>query len=232
MPERTTAGTLRLALETSTTLGSVAVGRGEALLAEVLLGVSVRHSEVLLPAVEFALARAGVAAGDLQAIVVGAGPGSFTGVRIAAATAKGLAHALDISLLPYSSLAALAAGCAQPARPVCALFDARRGEVYGACYRFLAGGAWITVLPPTAGTADAIMDRVAGEDPLYTGDGALRNADRIRGRGGVVAEAPMALPRASALLWLAEQATPPLPVPVARWQPDYLRSSGARPAAS
>jgi tRNA threonylcarbamoyladenosine biosynthesis protein TsaB len=71
---------------------------------------------------------------DIEEVVVGAGPGSFTGVRVAGATAKGLVAALDVPLVAYSSLLALVAGV--PATgPVCGLFDARRGEVYAGCWR-------------------------------------------------------------------------------------------------
>jgi tRNA threonylcarbamoyladenosine biosynthesis protein TsaB len=66
-------------------------------------------------------------------VIVGAGPGSFTGVRVAAATARGLAHGLGVPLYAYSSLAAVAMETGLDGN-VCALFDARRGEVYAACY--------------------------------------------------------------------------------------------------
>ena len=85
-----------LAIETSTQLGSIAVGHGRAVLSEVVLGLRVKQSEALLPAIDYALAGAQISKADLTRVIVGGGPGSFTGLRIAGATAKALARALDI----------------------------------------------------------------------------------------------------------------------------------------
>src|SRR5207253_4694294 len=101
---------LVLGIETSTPIGSVAVGVGATTLAEVTLGERSRHSEVLIPAIDYALRTAGASKSDLSEVVVGGGPGSFTGLRISAATAKALARSLDIPLFAYSGLCALAAG--------------------------------------------------------------------------------------------------------------------------
>lgn len=124
-----------LALDTSTETGSVAVGRGGRLLAEATLSVGPGHSSALLPAVDWVVRAAGLAPGDLAAVVVGGGPGSFTGLRIAAATAKGMVRALGVPLFAYSGLLAAAAGHWGAGRPVCALFDARRRDVYAGCWR-------------------------------------------------------------------------------------------------
>jgi tRNA threonylcarbamoyladenosine biosynthesis protein TsaB len=218
-----------LALDTATSLGSVAIGWPDRLLGEVTLGVEVRHSEALLPAVDFLLSRTGVQRRDLGLVIVGAGPGSFTGVRIAAATAKGLVHALRIPMLSYSSLAVLAAGAFHAARPVCALFDAKRNEVYAACYGFSAATReLLTHLPPSALGIDDVIERVQRLDPVYVGEGALRHAQRIRAVGGTVAPAPLALPRASSLIWLANQSpdTGRVANPAA-WEPEYVRPPGA-----
>ena len=85
-----------------------------------------------MPAVADVMGRAGVGWRDLDAIAVGVGPGTFTGLRIGIATARALAAATGLPLRPVSSLAALAAGIEAPLR--LALIDARRGEVFGALY--------------------------------------------------------------------------------------------------
>jgi tRNA threonylcarbamoyladenosine biosynthesis protein TsaB len=222
-----------LALETSTSLGSVAVGRGPELLGEVLLGVRVRHSEALLPALANLLDGVGLTIRDLAAVVVGAGPGSFTGVRIAAATAKGLIHAAGLPLRAYSSLAALAAGTATHDRPVCALFDARREEVYAACYRFPGYERMETILEPTARHIDELLRDLHGLSPLFAGEGASRHADRIRAAGGTVAPPLLATPRASALLWLARlDPDGGLVSHPASWEPAYVRPPGVERRAS
>jgi tRNA threonylcarbamoyladenosine biosynthesis protein TsaB len=216
-----------LAIETSTRVGSVALGRGGVVLGEVLVGEAARHSEVLLPAVEFLLTSARLSTRELGGIVVGAGPGSFTGVRLAAATARGLTRALEVPLSAWSSLAAAAAGAARAdGTPVCALFDARRGEVYAGCYRFPGLSRCETVLAPTTGRVEEIVERVRGHAPLWTGDGALRYADQLPEAPSL--PAPLQAPRASALLWLesigagrGRVAEP------ADWEPDYQRAPGA-----
>src|SRR5919106_2601048 len=92
-----------LAIDTSTPLGSVAVGKAGAVLAEIVLGVHSRHSEALLLAIDFVLKNAEVdKKRDLAGIVVGGGPGSFTGLRISGATAKALATALGCPLFSFS----------------------------------------------------------------------------------------------------------------------------------
>jgi tRNA threonylcarbamoyladenosine biosynthesis protein TsaB len=220
-----------LALETSTPLGSVAIGQDGRIRAEITAGVEIRHSEALLPAVAFALERAGLDRSDVAGVVVGAGPGSFTGVRIAAATAKGFAHGLGIPLFAWSSLAALAAGAGAGQRAVCALFDARRDEVYAACYRFPGTEGMITELEPAAlPIAEAIRSTLR-LNPIYVGDGALKNAGAITAAGGEIGAATIAVPRASALLWLAWRTRGGSRIEnVNAWQPVYVRPPGATPA--
>jgi tRNA threonylcarbamoyladenosine biosynthesis protein TsaB len=219
---------IRVAIETATSFGTVAVGRGDQVLAEVGLGVQTRHAEAVLPALEAALSLAGVPRTAIEAVVVGAGPGSFTGVRVAAATAKGLVAALGVPLLAYPSLLALAAAV-PGGRPVCALFDARRGEVYGGCWR-VTGEAVTMVLEPRVGpvTEVAAAARAAGPtgpSPLFVGDGALRYRARLEQEP--VTAVP-AHPRASTLLWLAEHHGSGATVGHPRtWEPLYVRGSSA-----
>lgn len=218
-----------LALDTAMSLGSVAVGRFGRLLAEATLGVTVRHSESLLPAIRFVLDRARVAPAELEAIVVGAGPGSFTGVRIAGATAKGLVHGLGIPLFAYSSLAALAAGAGVTDRPVCALIDAHRNEVFAAGYRFPHGSGIEQILEPCVIDVDELADRLADRSPVWTGEAALRLRDRL-GPGAEVAGETLAVPRAASLLWLATRAPAAGRVAnSASWVPDYVRPPGVTP---
>jgi tRNA threonylcarbamoyladenosine biosynthesis protein TsaB len=124
-----------LALDSSTALGSVAVGDPAGLRAEITVSMAGGHSAALLPAVDHALRAAGLSPAELAAVVVSAGPGSFTGLRIAAATAKGIVAARGLPLYAYSGLLATAAGAWGCDTPVCALFDARKRDVYAACYR-------------------------------------------------------------------------------------------------
>ena len=216
-----------LAIETSTQLGSIAVGHGRAVLAEVVLGLRVKQSEALLPAVDYALAGAQIAKSDLTRVIVGGGPGSFTGLRVAGATAKALARALEIPLFAYSGLAVLAASTAHPG-VICAMFDAKRDEVYSASYRFPGFNAVEVLMEPAPRHIGDVLTLMHTSDILFVGDGALRYASAIQSAGGRIAPAHFAVPRAASLLWLADIAPALGRVEnVGEWEPLYLRESGA-----
>ena len=125
-----------LALDTSTAACTVAVLYGDALAERTELGTG--HSERILEMVRDVLAEAGAALSQLDAIALGRGPGLFTGLRIGAGVAQGLAFGVDIPVVPVSSLAALAQG--QGDAGVLAAFDARMHQVYFGAYRREANG--------------------------------------------------------------------------------------------
>lgn len=178
-----------LALDTSAELGSVALVADDRPLAELALRVRARHGEVLLPHVARVLDAAGLARGDVDLFAVGLGPGSFTGARIAVATAKGLAFALDRPLVGVSSLRALARA-APTAEVVAPVVEAYRGEVYAALFAPGAAGALEERLAPTHGPPDAVaraLRGAAGPGRVVTlvGDGLPRHRDALRdGLGG------------------------------------------------
>lgn len=238
-----------LALDSSTATGSAAVGTVAGPLAEVVLSIGPGHSASLLPAADQAMRMAGVAPEELKAIVVGGGPGSFTGVRIAAAMAKGMGQALGIPLLAYSGLLAAATTGWGATGPVCALFDARRRDVFAASYHFgraedrgdmsLRAGrgsaAVQTVLEPAAMSLDELIARLRRDPPaLLVGDGALlHRAELERELGSPVMPSYLGLPRASGLLWLAFNAgNLATAADATAWEPDYLRAAGAERIAA
>lgn len=217
---------LTVALDTSTRLASVGVGRTGELLGETTFSARATYSETVLPEVDRLLERCGEEPGAVQAVVVGAGPGSFTGVRIAAALAKGLCAARGASLFAYSSLEAVAAATGLVSR-TCVLFDARREQVYAAAWEEAPPTA--PVLGPIAAALDAILARLGdGASWCFTGDGALHHRSRLEAEGARVLTSLHAYPRAAALLQLAAAApergrvTRP-----AEWEPTYVRASGA-----
>lgn len=222
---------LSLALDTSTRLGSVALAEGERLLGESSLSVRATHSETVMPEVRRLLRRAHRSAGDLDRVVVGAGPGSFTGVRIAASLAKGLCAATGAELAAHSSLAAVAAGTGLGGR-ICVLFDARRGQVYAAAYEETPPVS--PSLGPLAAPVEDVLGRLPPGPWTFAGGGARVHREALEGReGGRVLPFPHDAPRASALLALARAAPEAGRVDdPAAWEPQYVRASGAeRPAA-
>jgi tRNA threonylcarbamoyladenosine biosynthesis protein TsaB len=149
--------TTRLAaIDTSTALGSVALFEGAELVAEDAARVSNAHGESLLPMVESLFLRVGWRAADVERWGVGVGPGSFTGVRIAVATAKGIAIATGAGLVGVTSLDALAHDVGSPDELVVSVLAAGKDEVFVQA-RF--GGR--LVLAPSHGLAGEVADRVA-----------------------------------------------------------------------
>ncbi|MGH8183030.1 MAG: tRNA (adenosine(37)-N6)-threonylcarbamoyltransferase complex dimerization subunit type 1 TsaB [Rhodanobacteraceae bacterium] len=124
-----------LAIETSTEACSVALLHGDSLIDRSEWAPR-RHAELVLPMAEELLAEAGITRKQLDAIAVGQGPGAFTGVRLAISVAQGLALALDIPVVPVSSLAALAMQAPDNGAMVLAVIDARRAEIYAGTFRF------------------------------------------------------------------------------------------------
>lgn len=192
-----------LALETATSVGSVAVWR-DGLAIECNFNIRGSHSERVLPALDHALKVTGTLPQEVAALVVGSGPGSFTGVRIAASMVKGWTTARHTPLFAYSSLLALAAG-AGVSGPICAAFDARRGEVYAACYEISERGVTERLAPAAWRLAD-LLDELARRElePTFVGDGATAQRETIVAAlpGALVLPEHLAIPRAASLLWL------------------------------
>lgn len=126
-----------LALETSTESGSCALWQDDAVI-ERICPPPRAHSETLLPLVRELMAAGGISIRQLDAIAFDAGPGAFTGLRVACGAAQGLAIAAGLPLVPVVSLEVMAA--ATGAQQVFSLLDARMGEVYGGRFRRLGNG--------------------------------------------------------------------------------------------
>ena len=145
-----------LAIETATESCSVALLCGDRLFTRSELAPR-RHAELLLPMCEAVLAEAGLARRDLDALGVGCGPGAFTGVRLAISAAQGIALALDIPVVPVSSLAALAMQAPDNGAAILAVIDARMGEIYAGAFRRMPDGLVEALGDESVGTAGALV---------------------------------------------------------------------------
>jgi tRNA threonylcarbamoyladenosine biosynthesis protein TsaB len=217
-----------LGIDTSTSAASACVLRAGGDVFEVLppperLGRPPAHAAELMPAVADVMERAGVEWSDLDAIAVGVGPGTFTGLRIGIATARALATAAGLPLRRVSSLAALAAGIDAPSKVP--MIDARRGEVFAALFE---GDR--EVWPPFAASPEELLARLleGGVTPLAAGDGSIRFR-------GMLEEAGIRTPpedsgahvvRALHVCRLGEGAQDEPPEAVL---PEYLREPDAKP---
>jgi tRNA threonylcarbamoyl adenosine modification protein YeaZ len=206
----------------------------------------------MVPSIVEVMTAVGVSRREIDGVVVGAGPGSFTGLRIAAACAKGLAYTLGLPLWAISSLAAGAVSDlvmpwgAGPegwwADPTAAgsdrryvLFDARGERVYAACYD-VTGQTVQERIPGYPTTVTELLAAPGLEGVGFAGDAAERHRHRFLAAGRVVLGAPAGTPTADALIALLAQSPDRTPVAdVPRWEPQYLKASSAereRSAAS
>jgi tRNA threonylcarbamoyladenosine biosynthesis protein TsaB len=219
-----------LGLDTSTPASAACVLRDDGQAFEVVpavdeLGAPPAHSRDLLVRVADSMERAGIGFEDLDAVAVGTGPGSFTGLRVGIATARAVAAAHDLELRAVSSLAALAAGIDAPAR--LPLIDARRGEVFAALHGS-EGERW----PPFVAPPEKVAERVQadGANPLAAGDGSLRFRRVLEAAGVRVAPdgSQVHVVRALHVCRLALAAPPVAPEAVL---PTYIRDPDARPTS-
>ena len=211
-----------LGFDAATPATAVALLRADGWLREarddVAPGGRPQHAQRLLGLSAELLAAAGLGWADVELLAVGAGPGSYTGLRIALASARGIARAHGARIVGVSSLRALA-------EPLCgraavAVLDARRGEAFIAAYR---DGAELLAPSVCAPAELGALARSTGSGALAIGDGALRYRDQLEGAGVEVAPAVSELHHisAGAVCRLAAAGT------AAGALPDYLRAPDA-----
>jgi tRNA threonylcarbamoyladenosine biosynthesis protein TsaB len=164
-----------LALDTTTRGGSVAVNRDGTLIVARTGDPALTHGERLPHDIMAALEAAHLQVGDVDLLAVGAGPGSFTGLRVGIATVQGLAVARGIKVVPVSTLEALVRSLdgSAPNHLLAAWMDGQRGEVFAALY----GDAQRELLPAMAGSPETVLHswrRVLDRPVVFVGDGAVR----------------------------------------------------------
>ena len=167
---------LILALDASTPVTTVALARDRELLAEIST-TGRGASETLLPAVNDALELVDEELGSVELVLAGVGPGTFTGIRIAAATARALSAGTGAALAKNSTLDALAAPALACSAAVLAVLDARRGQVFARGYSEAGAATGIYCVRPEVLPAEG--------GPLLVGDGAVRYREALSGLGRI-----------------------------------------------
>jgi tRNA threonylcarbamoyladenosine biosynthesis protein TsaB len=206
---------ITLALDASTYTGSVAVIIDGRVASEQSTAMKGAHEERLMPAVAHALTMAGVAARDVDRIVCGAGPGSFTSLRIAGAIAKGIATGIHKPLFAVPSMALVLGGAHVSRGRYIVAIDALRGELYVGLYE-IDGEQIVSEIEPARLIAAVELPRLALE---Y--DARIVSPSSID--GGV-----LAMPRAAAVTRLEHLIAAAGPVDVDRWEPAYGRLAEAQ----
>lgn len=202
-----------LAIDTTTRFLCLGIEK-EGKVFQVNADLGTRHSEMIIPKLKALLKKANVALKDIDYIVCGVGPGSFTGIRIGLSTAKGLAYGVDKPLVGIPSLDILAHNAPRPnggagARPsaaICPIIDARRQLVYSAVYKMGKSGikkiSPYMLIPPAE-----LLEKVAGyERVVFLGDGLKEYKDLIVAKLGsraILLDEAAWYPKASFILSIA-----------------------------
>lgn len=186
------------------------------------------HASRLLPLMAEVLERGGLSYSELDRIAVGVGPGSFTGLRIGIATARGLARAAALPLVGVSTLRSLAVNAQDaPGSPgaVAAVIDARRGEVFAAAWR--ADG--VMLISPRAAAPERLAESLlrAPVRMLAVGDGAVEFRAVLERSGALIPEDDSLLHRVTAAAHLGIAAQLPA-VSADQIHPEYLRPPDAK----
>ena len=164
-----------LGIESATESVGVALAASDGVLASVEVARGRRHAESIVPCVQFVCERADIELSEVGAIAVDVGPGLFTGMRVGIATAKSLAMALNIPMVPMTSLEVLAAAEATTDDIIVPVVDARKSEVFWAMYRRSHQGLELLHQPTVGAVDDLVSDLMArDQSSMCVGDGAHR----------------------------------------------------------
>ena len=221
-----------LAIDSSGLPASAALLSGDILAGEYTIHNKKTHSQTLLPMVDAMLQMAGVDIGEIDAVAVSSGPGSFTGLRIGASMAKGLAQALRIPVIPVPSLEGLAYNLAGADALVCPLMDARRNQAYYGIYD-VSGQAPDALEPQAAAPLEEVIERVNALDRpvIFIGDGIPVFQEQLNrdltvkfryGADSVRYQRASSVAALGKIYWEQGRA-----VPAAEFAPVYLRLSQA-----
>ena len=221
-----------LAIESSGLVASVAVTENDTLLGEYTMNHKKTHSQTLLPMLDALAKMIELDMNTIDAIAVSMGPGSFTGLRIGSATAKGLGLALDKPIIPVPTVDALAFNLWGTSKQICPLMDARRQQVYTGLYTF-ANGELVTKISQCAVDIGEIVEEVnkTGHPVIFLGDGVPVFKEYLAEHLTIpyeFAPATCHIQRAVSVAALAERLYAKGIVETAReHKPDYLRLSQA-----
>ncbi len=221
-----------LALDTSTEACSAALMLGDELRMRFEL-TERGHAELILPMIDSLLAEAGVALTSLDGLAFGRGPGGFTGLRIAAGVAQGLAFGAGLPVAPVSSLAAVAEQVdARPGERILVCNDARMGEIYWAVFERIANGGIGSASPESVAPPARVAEGIEGLRHA-AGNGLARYPElRARLESAGLRISDDVYPRADAIARLgAVELAAGRGVDAADALPIYVRDDVARPAA-
>lgn len=191
---------LILAIDTATKIGSVALYEDKTgIIGEINLYVKVNHSNVIMKAVDSLFDLSGYTIKDVDKIAVTTGPGSFTGIRIGVAIAKGLAYSLEKPIIGINELDVLAETGEEREGLIVPLIDARKERVYYSQYKY-ENRKLVRKEEYKDGELRDILEKLKGEKVVFIGDGAIVNQELIKeimGEDNIVFSKANSIPRAA-----------------------------------
>lgn len=217
---------MKLALDTTLSSGSIALAEDMRVVYSVFFDIRITHSETLMPAIDHALKFCGIAKQELNEIYVCSGPGSFTGLRIGLATAKGIAFGLNIPLYAYSSLELAALGASGLDKPILAVIDAKMKEIYYALY----DSELREIIAPRVGKPEELADLEVA-DFILCGSGTELAKQYLEGHNRMFRQldSHFFIPNAAGLFALGTKLPEKLvPQDLAALEPLYIRDSTAQ----
>ena len=219
-----------LGIDTTGQTASAALVEGDKLIAEFTMNYKLTHSQTILPMIADILERTETDKASIDCIACACGPGSFTGLRIGAATAKGFALALDKPIVAVPTLDALAYNVFETNKFICPIMDARRNQVYAAFYMW-ENGKLIRLTDHMAESIERVIEiaEMLEREVIFLGDGVPVHRERLEQNPAFLfAPAHCNMQRASALAALgAIMAEEGLAKPGNAFELIYLRKSQA-----
>ncbi len=197
---------MKLAIDTSTEIASIALVQGSEVLAELTWRCGQNHTVQLLLSLANLLDRTKVNLQSAQCIIVAKGPGSFNGLRVGVATAKGLAFSLGIPIIGISTMEAEAYQHAESGLPTCPIYNAGRGEIAAALYQ-KKRNEWLQLTPEHITTLDALCPRITTKT-IFCGEYVPPIAAELKKRlkqKAIIVSSATRLRRASFLAELGQQ---------------------------
>ena len=192
-----------LAIDSSSKFLNIALGEDNLIIAEESHLLDRQHSALLVPKVKELLEKCNSNIGDIDAFVVGLGPGSFTGLRIGVSSVKGFGIATKKPCAGVASIDALAMNADVEKATVVPVIDAKRGQVYSAIYKRRKNGSIFKTSGYLLLTIDALMKKIKGT-AVFLGDGISLYKEKIRrlGRNAIFLDEEYWYPKASSLIKL------------------------------
>lgn len=182
-----------LAIDTTAMTASVAVCEDKKTIAEFTLDFKQTHSQTIMPLIDNIFKMLEAEKDSIDYIACACGPGSFTGLRIGAATAKGLALGLNKKIIPVPSLDSLAYNIFNEQRYIVPIMDARRNQVFGCVYSFNNKTGYEKITDYLAEDIDCVLDFLKQNDmpAVFLGDGSVLHREKIANYGGDFVFAPV-----------------------------------------